>query len=91
MYAILPVFLIEGFSFGFFSTQIVHCIPNYVEKSVLNKIAGITTLILGVGSSLGSLVSGKLADKVGTLISGRLAIMFWLISIGTVILALVIQ
>lgn len=88
MYAVLPFLLIDGFSMGINSSQIVHLIPASVDKDMFDKYAGIETIILGVGATIGGYLSGLLTDKTGTKTSGRIGIFMWLVSIGIFLLAL---
>ena len=90
MYAVLPFLLIDGFSLGVYSSEIPHLIPSSVEKDLVNKYAGIEIIILGVGSTIGGYLSGIASDKFGMLHSGRIGIGSWIISIGTVVLALLL-
>jgi len=88
MYAVLPFLVIDGFSLGISSSQLVRLLPASVDKDMVDKYAGIEIIILGVGSTIGGYLSGFFADKTGMKASGRIGISLWVVSIGTFILAL---
>ena len=82
MYAVLMFLVIDGIAFGFYSTQITKLIPPDVQKDMINKIAGITMIILGTGASIGSIVVGLVADKLGGLMAGRIGLGLFVLNCG---------
>ena len=54
---------------------------------MVNKIAGITIIIMGVGSTVGGYVVGPLADKKGGLMAGRIGLILFAFTCGVFIIA----
>lgn len=88
MYPVLLLLVIDGLSLGIYSSEITHLIPPDTPSEDVNKIAGITMITLGVGSTIGGFISGIAADKTGMIIAGRLGLTTVALSCGCFLLAL---
>ena len=84
MKAVLLMLVIDGLSLAVYSSQITHLIPRDTPQESLNKLAGLSTISLGVGATIGGFLSGAAADRLGGLVSGRICLFVWVISCVTV-------
>lgn len=93
MRMLLLVLVIDGVALGFYSSEIPHLI--FVEegtsKDDLNKLAGYLMISLGIGSTLGSTLFGKIADKKDTLFTGRLSLALTVLGCGLFELTLYVK
>jgi predicted MFS family arabinose efflux permease len=88
MYPVLLVLVIDGVSLGVYSSEITHLIPKDTDPDLVNKVAGVAMIVLGVGSTVGGFACGKVADWAGGLFAGRLGLGCWVGSCGCFLLAL---
>ena len=88
MYAVLILIVMDGIATGVYSSSIPSLVPPDIDDDMVNKIAGITMISLGVGSVIGAFLNGKAVDRLGELLSGKLGLLFWIISCGIFIAAL---
>lgn len=88
MYPVLLILVIDGLSLGIYSSEITHLIPPDTPSEDVNKIAGVTMITLGVGSTIGGFVSGIAADRIGTIVAGRLGLASVVLSCGCFLVAL---
>ncbi len=91
MFTVFPILLIDGLCLGVQSSEITHLIPKSVPKDLLDKYAGICTISLGLGSTLGGILTGKITDKWGTKISGRLGLLGFLVGCIVCIITLYVK
>lgn len=77
MYAVLLVMILDGYCTAVYSSEIPKLIPPDTDPDQVDKLAGITIIVLGVGSVIGSLSCGKVADKCGGLLAGRANLIIW--------------
>jgi predicted MFS family arabinose efflux permease len=70
MYPVLLVLVIDGLSLAFYSSEIPHLFPDDTDKDILNKLAGLAVISMGLGSTIGGYLCGIIADKKNNLFSG---------------------
>lgn len=87
MYPVLAILVIDGISLGIYSSEITHLIPPDTPADQVNKMAGVTLIALGVGSTIGGYISGIVADKAGTVVAGRLGLLTLLLSCASYLFA----
>lgn len=88
MWAVLLMMVIDGLSLGVYSSQIPHLMPPDIESTMVNKVAGIAMITLGIGAVCGGFLCGPLSDRKGSLLAGRVGLFCWLGSCGVFLVAL---
>jgi len=84
MYPVLLVLVIDGLSLAFYSSEIPHLFPYEPDKDLLNKLAGLAVISMGVGSTIGGYLCGLVADKKGSRFAGDVGLYGFVFSCAVV-------
>lgn len=88
MYAVLIMMMMDGLATAIYSSEVTKLVPSDTAPDMVDKMAGITMISLGVGSVIGGFISGVIADKKGGLFAGRLGLVFWVLCCACFVSAL---
>ena len=78
MYAVLVMMMMDGLATAVYSSEVTKLVPSDTAPDMVDKIAGITMISLGVGSVIGGFICGVVADKKGGMFAGRLGLILWI-------------
>jgi predicted MFS family arabinose efflux permease len=80
MLYVLIMLALDSVVLGMYSNQVIRLMPNEPDKDLRNKLAGIITIFIGLGSIIGGFFGGMISDKFGLLKTGRSILLFYLFS-----------
>ena len=91
MYSILCVFIIDGVCYGFLLSELTRLLPEDIPDDDLNLFAGLCSISMGCGASLGGWISGQVASRVDGKSSGYIGLVMFLFGNAMTILTLYLQ
>lgn len=80
--------MMDGLATAVYSSEVTKLVPEDTAADMVDKLAGITMISLGVGSVIGGFICGVVADKAGGLLAGRIGLGLWLACCGCFFAAL---
>ena len=88
MWPVLLVLVIDGLALAFYSSEIPHLFPDGVDDDLLNKLAGLAVISMGIGSTISGFLCGIIADRRGDLLAGTLGLVSFMTSCSVVMCVL---
>lgn len=80
MLPVLCMLLLDGIVLGMYCNQVIRLMPEESDELKRNRLAGIITIFIGLGSMCGGLLSGVICDRIGLLNTGRFTLLFYFLS-----------